>query len=958
MQNLRNLRHFIIAFMLSAISVLCFCTYPVKSYAASTDTIVNESPTIFSKMVSYNPLNVNSDTAAIRVGFYPIKGFFEYDSNVMESGYGVELINEISKYSGYSFSFVPVENLHAASKALESGSIDLLMPVSVSLRSSDAFTYTERSIIDNYYVLMTERSRQDLMYEDYDTFSRIRIAVLSSFYDDSTLRHYLSDYSINSSELVLCHTYDECRTLLKEGEVDAIITDVMNYDDSSMKMLERFHTETNYIAMRKDDSRIYDINEAITRISLDNPTFFTDQYRQYFPERLVTPLTGEESAYLKSLGTLNFIFWDGQGYLCTKDSSGEFIGIFPALAKEICKKLNVQMKITEVKGSNWTTSFDKNSPYIFTQIAFDSKSNYQNNHLMLTEPYLTVDYCQVYRKDENIDFVHGKIAVPRGYYYVSAYIEKTFPPERIVYYDTIPQCLDAVHEGKVDYTIINNYVGEYYLLMSKYRNLSQRLISFNNRISIGVLNDDNVLLTSAINKTIASIDTKEWNDIIISNTSFKPEQNPISTFFYENPGISMLMAGLLVLLLSTLIFLSFFISYMHRKNCELLSVTTAKSNFMSRMSHDLRTPISTIIGLTALARDHVDEPAAMNKMLSQISLSSRYLLGLVNDSLDLDKISNGKMELHISDYPYVDFYNSMKTMIEPLCKEKGITFIMTDPKEVPYVGKNDKLRVEQIFFNLLSNAVKFTPRGGKIELLTLNNVRTAGTASCDCIVRDNGIGMSEEFQEHMFEPFSQENGSYVTQAEGSGLGLSIVKRIVELMHAEMTVKSAPGKGTEFHIHFNLAISSTTPVYKGAIPEASALPDDIKKYIELIRGKHILLVEDHPINLEIAKTILNKADISVITATTGKEALDKFSASEEGYFDGILMDIRMPIMDGLEASKRIRLLKRSDSMAIPIIAMTANAFDSDISATLKAGMNAHLTKPVEPLILYKTLSKYI
>ena len=379
---------------------------------------------------------------------------------------------------------------------------------------------------------------------------------------------------------------------------------------------------------------------------------------------------------------------------------------------------------------------------------------------------------------------------------------------------------------------------------------------------------------------------------------------------------------------------------------------------MSRMSHDLRTPMSTIMGITALARDKADDPDAILKMLSQINESSKFILGLVNDSLDLDKISSGKMELVISDYPYVDFYNSMKTMIEPLCKEKNITFIITDPKDVPYNVRNDKLRVEQIFFNLLSNAVKFTPNGGKIELLSENCTAENGEATVDCIVRDNGIGMSAEFQRKMFEPFTQEYSEVSAQSTGSGLGLSIVKKLVDLMGATMTVKSAPGEGTEFRIHFKLQKGSeiTTAQQSQILNKENDL--EYEEALSILKGKHILLAEDHPINLEIAKKLLEKGEMIVSTAMTGKEALDKFVSSEVGFFDAILMDIRMPVMDGIEASKEIRGSKRADSGSVPIIAMTANAFESDIKETSDAGMNAHLTKPVDTKLLFLTLSKYI
>ncbi len=897
------------------------------------------------------------DKEILRVGYYPLKGFFEYDAAGNECGYGVDVLNEISKFSKYKFEYVKLDSWEQGGDYIKQGKIDIRMPASMPAQTSTKYRYSEHSIIDTYYALMTTSDRDDLLYEDYDNFEGLKIAISESLYNTNALSEYLEDYSISKDSLVFCDTYDDSLALLEAGKVDALISNIMDYDSDSMKILEKFHTVSNYIAMPIDDDRIYDISEAIAKIKIENPTFFADIYKKYYPERTVTPLTANEEKYLKSLGELDFVFWDGQGYLCEKEN-GEFVGILPSMAKLICSKLGVAYKAVEVPNSDWSGTLNENHPYIFPKVAFNGDFTDQRSELSKTDPYMNMDYSQVYRKDSPDNLITGIVAVPKNYYFVTNYVEKIYPEERVLYCDSFEECLDAVRDKKADSTIMNNYIAEYYLLKYKYNRLNQRLTSFSNPVSLGILNDNNFLLTSAFNKTFDSITDKEWNDLIIENTSMHPNQDIVEAFVYDRPELAVGAAIGLSAIILVLIFMLVFTLYTRKKNKELVEVTAAKSNFMSRMSHDLRTPMSTIMGITALARDKADDPDAILKMLSQINESSKFILGLVNDSLDLDKISSGKMELVISDYPYVDFYNSMKTMIEPLCKEKNITFVITDPKEVPYIVRNDKLRVEQIFFNLLSNAVKFTPNGGKIELLSENCMAENGEATVDCIVRDNGIGMSAEFQRKMFEPFTQEYSEVSAQSTGSGLGLSIVKKLVDLMGATMTVKSAPGEGSEFRIHFKLQEGSeiTTARQSQTLNKENDLEYD--EAISILKGKHILLAEDHPINLEIAKKLLEKGEMIVSTAMTGKEALDKFVSSEVGFFDAILMDIRMPVMDGIEASKEIRGSKRTDSGTVPIIAMTANAFESDIKETSDAGMNAHLTKPVDTKLLFLTLSKYI
>ena len=378
---------------------------------------------------------------------------------------------------------------------------------------------------------------------------------------------------------------------------------------------------------------------------------------------------------------------------------------------------------------------------------------------------------------------------------------------------------------------------------------------------------------------------------------------------------------------------------------EANAANRAKSEFLSRMSHDLRTPMNVIIGLTSLAMDKATHSSEMKETLSDISNSSKYLLNLINDCLDMEKITGGKIELHPAPYPYAKFHNNIKSVIEPLCREKNIELIMDKEADIQTVIIADQIRLEQIFYNLLSNAVKFTPDGGRIELLTQTVSRENGYVTNDCIVRDNGIGMSEEFQKQMFEPFTQETDTVSAEYQGSGLGLAIVKQLADLMGAVITVNSRLGQGTEFIIRFRFPVA----------PEAvKTEKETVLVEMERLRGKRVLLAEDNPLNAKIAVKLLEKAGITAVTAANGQSALENFSLVSENYYDAVLMDIRMPVMNGLDAARAIRALDRGDAKTVPIIAMTANAFDTDVEESLCSGMNAHLSKPIEPAKLYEAL----
>lgn len=390
-----------------------------------------------------------------------------------------------------------------------------------------------------------------------------------------------------------------------------------------------------------------------------------------------------------------------------------------------------------------------------------------------------------------------------------------------------------------------------------------------------------------------------------------------------------------------------------RKNEELKvtarraeAAAMAKTEFLSRMSHDIRTPMNAIIGLTHLAEDET-KLSVIEEYLHKIDTSSKFLLGLINDILDMSKIENGELTLNVAPFSLREFEEYINTIIRPLTEAKHLDFQMNLPV---ITGKSimvDRLRFNQIFFNLLSNAVKFTPEGGTIRFDMEKLPVKDDKCGLRFRVKDSGIGMSEEFQKNMYTPFSQEKSELGDKSIGSGLGLSIVKSLVDSMGGTIVVKSALGKGTEFQIDLYFDVVDTViETKKSATPSAS------------LSGTKVLLVEDNDINIYVAELILERVGCVVTIAKNGQEAVDTFIKSAENYFDIILMDVRMPIMDGLEATKQIRSLVRPDAKTIPIIAMTADAFAEERKQTLEVGMNYHLAKPIDPPVLYQVLGRFV
>ena len=374
----------------------------------------------------------------------------------------------------------------------------------------------------------------------------------------------------------------------------------------------------------------------------------------------------------------------------------------------------------------------------------------------------------------------------------------------------------------------------------------------------------------------------------------------------------------------------------------------AKREFLFNMSHDIRTPMNAIIGFTALAQTHIDDRGQVEDYLKKISVSSQHLLSLINDVLDMSRIESGKVTLEAKPVHLPELVHELRDIVQAVVSEKDLSLTLDTVGVENEDVIADPLRLEQILINVLANAVKFTPDGGQISLwIVQKDMAPAGYADFEFHIKDNGIGMSEEFQKHIFEQFARERTSTVSKIQGTGLGMAITKSLVDMMGGRITVKSEQGKGSEFTISLRFPIGEAKTEQTPPAAKASASA-----------GKKLLVVEDNELNLEIASTLLKEAGFEVDTAENGKIAVEKVEAASADRYDLILMDIQMPEMDGYEATRRIRALPDTKKAALPIVAMTANAFEDDRKNALRAGMNGHIAKPLDIQKLFQVLSELL
>ena len=379
----------------------------------------------------------------------------------------------------------------------------------------------------------------------------------------------------------------------------------------------------------------------------------------------------------------------------------------------------------------------------------------------------------------------------------------------------------------------------------------------------------------------------------------------------------------------------------------------AKQDFLSSMSHDIRTPMNAIIGMTSLALDNIGNPEQVQDYLSKIALSSRHLLGLINDVLDISKIESGKMTLNVEPISLKEVMENIVNIMQPQVAAKNQQFIASAREILSDNVYCDGVRLNQVLINLLGNAVKFTPEKGAVQMIVYQEAlpENASRVRTHFLVSDTGIGMSKEYQKVIFESFSREDNTRVRKTEGSGLGMTITKCIVDAMDGTISVRSEQGQGSEFHVVLDLERAAVSDGTKSQAEDTERTGD------MSLKGKHILLAEDNELNWEVARELLSALELELDWAENGEICLRKFRKSPVGYYDAIIMDVRMPVMDGYEATAAIRGLERADA-DLPIIAMTADAFSEDIQRCLACGMNDHLAKPIDIHVVASKLKKHL
>lgn len=750
---------------------------------------------------------------------------------------------------------------------------------------------------------------------------------------------------------------------LMNGEIDLLLSGII-YNHDSVRVIATYNSQPYYIVTNPGNKEVLDgLNMALERILDANPNFAAERYAANFPARLVNiQFSDRDLEYVKKRKTITVAVPENwYPFYCKETSQKNHVGIM----------VDVLDKIKDFTGLDFSYVYAKNysdAVHLVQRGKADILGFFLGDENDAAQLGLALSASYV---SANNIIVRNKACSYPAPGLVGALVEsQRFPSgisaEKIRSYPGIKEALAAVNSGEADFI---------YGLSSKMEQDISRY-HFTNLAPVTLVNDQSAIsfalptpvdpdLLTVLNKAINNLSESERTVIRNRNLeSIGVNEFSLTDFIYANP----LQFMFIVMFVLSVLFTALLLAIGARMKATVIqgslkraeAANLAKSEFLSRMSHEIRTPMNGIVGMSTIAMQNIDNTDKIKDCLEKVIMSSKHLLALINDVLDMSKIESGKVELRHESFNFRAFLQDFENLYGEQAKSKGISYetILASDLEVQIIG--DSLRLNQVLSNLLSNALKFTPAKGMIKLRVSKTGEDQENVYLRFEVIDTGCGIAEENYDKIFESFEQENVDVTYKYGGTGLGLSIVKRFTGLMGGGIHVTSVQGSGSTFTVDlpFGKIKESGKPTRFSDINGRNDLAKDCYAVDYDFKGKRILLVEDNELNREIAEELIGVTGASVESAEDGVQAVEMFKESAEGYYDLILMDVQMPHMDGYEATRCIRALGRSDAQKVPIFAMTANAFAEDVQKSREAGMNAHISKPLNIRAVYKQMNRYL
>ncbi len=869
----------------------------------------------------------------VRVGYVSALNYEEGGEGEYKRGSGYEYLQQISYLTGWKYEYV-YGSFKECYDMLTKGEIDLFGNVSYTPERAEQIDYSSYPQGKDVYLLYTSRDRTDLSTGDIQKLNGCNIGVTQGSYQEGLLKTWLQDNNVKA-KVMEYNGYDPIMSAMDTGEIDAFVTPDLSINYNYVSIMNIGFSEYYFAVSKSRPDILKELNDALYEIQNTEQDYNSQLISRYYNRMTSALLLNEkEKSWLDAHdNSIRIGYLRDDLPLCGEENS-KMIGIMQTVAETVESEFNINIEtvpyddMDQMKRALKTDEIDVAGPVISDFYLAEQDNSVLSSAIMDSTPLV------VY-KGGDADSSLKVIAVSDSSVFDRGIIGVLFPEAEILQCGSQEECLQAVVDGKAGSTIV---------LSSRLNIL--RSVPAMDRLSFAEMSrrldicftatKENRRAASIINKGII-LSSEVLNGVVLSQHSVADRHVSIKDFLSQYAPIIVLLACLIII---TMGFLIYRLSVSQKKLVVALneahSANVAKTAFLSNMSHDIRTPMNAIMGFADIAMKQKPD-SQIRKCLEHIEESSDHLLALINNVLDISRIESGKIKYDPTPVNISKVTDSVINIMNGFLVNRDLTF--NAEKNIPedlYVLA-DAVRVQEILVNILGNAVKFTEDGG---VITFRAEQTEGADVQHVVVHysisDTGIGMSEEFQEHIFDEFTQENSGARTSYLGNGLGLAITKRYVTLMGGRISVESKRGKGSKFTVELPLELTE----------ECETEDINVSVGSSDLTGVRILLAEDNDLNAEIATVLLEEYGVAVTRAVDGREAVNIFSDAPEGSFDLILMDIMMPRMNGYEATKAIRSLPdRADSCTIPIIAMTANAFVEDVQASLDAGMNAHLSKPI-------------
>lgn len=916
------------------------------------------------------PVKAAAETApakVVRVGSF--EDTFNYcNEKGARKGYGYELLETLSGYTGWQFEYVTCDWSDCFEK-LENGEIDIMGGISYTEDRAEEMLFSDEPMGEEKYYLYADLSRADISASDFKILDGKKIGVVMGTEPEVMLTEWEEKYGIKTQHVNIFNNED-VKQKLANHEIDCFVSLEESYwAELGISTITRVGKSSIYYVLNKDRSDLKEeLDNAMRALDEEAPFYTADLCKKYFSLDYKPILTGEEKAWLKEHGAIRMGFLASDSGVSTYDPvTGEITGTiidYIQFARDCLGNQELEFQLVGYDDKETELNALK-SGEIDMIFHFDQSPNLAEEYrLARTNTTWTSNMMAVTNKQLFNENQANRVAVPRNKISLTRYIAFYYPQWEIVDCDTQEDALKLVKDGQADCFITG--VSSEAKYSKNYGFYSVPLPNPAN--SCFAVKSGNRSLLSILNKTIKAMPANMLTSSLAMHKS-SARKVTLSDFIKDNFFRVLLVSSIAVavVLLTILKLLrkarkaeaaaKKAANDTQELNAKLQvavenaeSANHAKSTFLFNMSHDIRTPMNAIIGYADLASRHLDDPAKLEKYMENIQVCGQNLLMLLNNVLDLARIENDKteMEYSVSDIEK-DFRNCI-AMFRNQADSKGQTITVTTQLQYPYIYA-DIPHLTEVCTNLVSNAVKYTGAGGTIRCdITQKPGEKEGWCDTVVTVADNGIGMSQEFQKHIFEPFERERTSTVSKVEGSGIGMGIVKKLVGLMGGTVEVESKIGVGSTFTV--------TIPSRIASKDETQAKRDTASSDKKSLSGVKILLTEDNDLNAEIAIELLQEEGCTVDRAKDGVECVDVLEKAANGTYRLILMDIQMPVMNGYDAAKKIRRMDDPQKADIPIIAMTANAFSEDKQAALDAGMNDHVAKPINMNILVPTIQKYL